>query len=143
MSEIIPTKADEEVAECLTAKQSFAMIAGAGSGKTTSLITALEHIRNDYAADLRKNSQRVACITYTQRAVGVISSRLGHDDLYLVSTLHSFLWNEIKRFSRDIREAVREQRIPQLIEKAREKDNGGNSKEARKARARILIWRRN
>ena len=137
MSEIIPTKADEEVAECLTAKQSFAMIAGAGSGKTTSLITALEHIRNDYAADLRKNSQRVACITYTQRAVGVISSRLGHDDLYLVSTLHSFLWNEIKRFSRDIREAVREQRIPQLIEKAREKDNGGNSKEARKARARI------
>jgi len=137
MSERIPTKADEEVAECLTAKRSFAMIAGAGSGKTTSLITALDHIRNKYSADLRKNSQRVACITYTKRAVGVISSRLGHDDLYLVSTLHSFIWNEIKRFSQDIREAVREHRIPQLIEKAREKDNGGNSKEARKARARI------
>lgn len=137
MSELIPTKADAEVAECLTAKQSFAMIAGAGSGKTTSLITALKHIGNEYAVDLRKNSQRVACITYTKRAVGVISSRLGHDDLYLVTTLHSFLWNEIKSFSHDIREAVREYRIPQLMEKAREKDNGGNSKEARKARARI------
>lgn len=137
MSERIPTKADEEVAECLKAKRSFAMIAGAGSGKTTSLITALEQIRNDNATDLRKNSQRVACITYTKRAVGVISSRLGHDDLYLVSTLHSFLWNEIKRFSLDIKEAIREHRIPQLMENAREKDNGGKSKEAFKARERV------
>ncbi|MCR4279553.1 MAG: UvrD-helicase domain-containing protein [Candidatus Zambryskibacteria bacterium] len=140
MSELIPTKADAEVAECLTAKRSFAMIAGAGSGKTTSLITALENIRNEYAADFRKNSQRVACITYTNRAVGVITTRLGHDDLYLVSTLHSFLWDEIKRFSRDIKEAIREHRIPQLIENARKKDNGGNSKEALKARARIASY---
>jgi len=138
MPERIPTKADEDVAECLITKQSFAMIAGAGSGKTTSLITALEHIRNEYATDSRKNSQRVACITYTKRAVGVISSRLGNDDLYLVSTLHSFLWNEIKRFALDLKEAVREHRIPQLIEKAREKDNGGNSKEACKARLQIV-----
>lgn len=137
MTKLIPTKADVEVAECLTAKQSFAMIAGAGSGKTTSLITALENIRNEYAVDMRKNSQRVACITYTNRAVGVITSRLGHDDLYLVSTLHSFLWGEIKRFSRDIKEAIREHRIPQLVENAREKDNGGKSKEALNARARI------
>lgn len=137
MSERVPTKADEEVAKCLMTMQSFAMIAGAGSGKTTSLITALEYIRNKYAADLRKNSQRVACITYTKRAVGVISSRLGHDELYLVSTLHSFLWNEIKRFSHDIREAVKKHRIPQLIRKAQENDNGGNSQRSRNARVQI------
>ena len=142
MSELILTEADKEVSECLSAKQSFAMIAGAGSGKTTSLITALKHIRREFGAELRKNSQRIACITYTNRAVEVISLRLGHDDLYLVSTLHSFLWSEIKRFSHDIRESIREYRIPRLIEKAREEDNGGSSKIAQKAREKILLLER-
>ncbi len=138
MSELIPTKADKAVADCLTAKRSFAMIAGAGSGKTSSLITALKNIQTQYGADLRRNSQRVSCITYTNRAVEVISSRLGHDDLYLVSTIHRFLWSEFKRFYRDIKEAIREHRIPQLITKAKEKDNGGNSKAALKAREQIV-----
>lgn len=138
MSELIPTKADQEIAECIAAKQSFAMIAGAGSGKTTSLVTALKCIRDNYSSEMRRNSQKVACITYTKRAVEVIAARLEHDELYLISTLHSFLWNEIKKFTRDIRDAVATHRIPQLIEKAREDDNGGTSKKALKARDRIL-----
>lgn len=114
------------------------MVAGAGSGKTTSLITALDFLRAKYASNLRQNGQRIACITYTKRAVEVISSRLGHDDLYHVSTLHSFLWGEIKRFNRDIKEAIREYRIPQQIEKAQEKDTGKATKEAIKARAQVV-----
>jgi len=56
----------------------------------------------------------------------------------LVSTLHGFLWGQISRFHDDIREALRESRIPALIEKAKGDDNGGNSKKAQKARAKIV-----
>jgi DNA helicase-2/ATP-dependent DNA helicase PcrA len=41
----VQTAADEAVRECLTAHRSFALIAGAGSGKTTSLVDALSDIR--------------------------------------------------------------------------------------------------
>ncbi|MHA7816792.1 MAG: UvrD-helicase domain-containing protein [Pseudohaliea sp.] len=134
MSERIQTEADEKVAECLNDQRSFAIIAGAGSGKTSSLIDALNLVRANYGVELQANGQRVACITYTKRAVEVISTRLGFDDLFVVSTLHSFLWGEIKTFTKDIRNALRESRIPQLIAKAAEKDNGGKSKTALKAR---------
>jgi len=137
MSERIHTDADTKVAACLEQKRSFAVIAGAGSGKTTSLIDALEIIRTNYGPEFRKNGQKVACITYTKRAVQVISTRLGYDDLFVVSTLHSFLWGEIKNFTRDIRKALHESYIPQLIAKAAEKDNGGQSKVARKAREKV------
>lgn len=137
MSERLQTDADQKVAACLEEKRSFAVIAGAGSGKTSSLIDALGLIRTEYGSELRKNGQRVACITYTKRAVQVISTRLGHDDLFVVSTLHSFLWGEIKTFTKNIRKALCESRIPQLIAKAAEKDNGGQSKEARKAREKV------
>lgn len=134
MSAHVTTEADKEVAKCLNEYRSFALIAGAGSGKTTSLINALDQIRSGEGSTLRKNGQRVACITYTNRAIGVIHGRLGADDLFSVSTLHSFLWGEIGRFQRDIREALEAHRIPSLIEKAKERDNGGNSQTAIKAR---------
>jgi DNA helicase-2/ATP-dependent DNA helicase PcrA len=134
MTQRVATIADEEVRECLTAGRSFALIAGAGSGKTTSLIDALDHIRAKDGVTLRRNGQRVACITYTKRAAEIIKARIGFDDLYLVSTLHSFVWGEFGRFQHDIRESLRVDRIPSLIAKAREKDNGGSSKQARRAR---------
>jgi len=134
----IVIEADEEVKRCLDGDLSFALVAGAGSGKTTSLIEALAHLRATRGSAFRRNGQRIACITYTKRAVEVIRSRLGFDDLFLVSTLHSFLWAEIGRFRDDIRDALIKRRIPNLIAKAKEKDNGGKSKEARKARAQIL-----
>lgn len=130
----VTTEADKEVAECLREHRSFALIAGAGSGKTTSLVDALDQVRSGEGATLRKNGQRVACITYTKRAVGVIHGRLGADDLFCVSTLHSFLWGEIGRFQQDIRNALEVHRIPSLIEKAKERDNGGDSQTATKAR---------
>lgn len=138
MTELIPTEADVAVQECLAADQSFAVIAGAGAGKTTSLIGALKQIRQQKGAKLRQNGQRVACITYTKRAVEVIQSRLGFDDLFAVSTLHSFVWAEISRFSNDIREALSISIIPAALAKAREKDTGRATKEARKAREKVL-----
>lgn len=129
-----PTKADVEIKKCIDDSISFSVIAGAGSGKTTSLITALKEIKAKHGAKLLQNSQRVVCVTYTKRAVEVISQKLGHDNLYFVTTLHSFLWGEVSRFTDDIRAALEEKIIPDHIKKAEDKDNGGNSKAALKAR---------
>jgi DNA helicase II / ATP-dependent DNA helicase PcrA len=132
----VETAADRTVRECLDDHRSFALIAGAGSGKTSSLVEALERIREREGPRLRQNGQRIACITFTKRAVEVIKTRLGFDDLYLVSTLHSFLWEQVGRFQSDILEAVKLDRLPKLIAKERDKDNGGNSRDALDARAK-------
>lgn len=136
MTPRIETNADIAVRECIDNHINFALIAGAGSGKTTSLIDALKRVREREGEHLRQNGQRVACITYTKRAVEVIKARLGFDDLYSVSTLHSFLWSQIGHFHSDIREALRLSHLPTLIAKARERGATGNSRDARKARAK-------
>lgn len=137
MQTLEPTQADKNIEECLIGKQSFSVVAGAGSGKTTSLVTALNFLRDEYGNDLRRNGQKIVCITYTKRATAVIEERLGFDDLYLVSTIHSFLWSAINRFTKDIRTALHEYLIPAHITKSRERDNGGNSQAARRARERV------
>ncbi|VXC66341.1 UvrD-helicase domain-containing protein [Pseudomonas sp. 9Ag] len=133
----VESEADALVRKCLDERRSFALVAGAGSGKTSSLVDALGRIRDREGISLRRQGQRIACITFTNRAVEVITARLGFDDLYLVSTLHGFLWGQLSRFHDDIREALRESRIPALIARAKEDDNGGKSKKAQKARAKI------
>lgn len=134
---LVETEADLKIRECLDLDQSFSVVAGAGSGKTTSLITALDYIREAKGKTLRRDSKQVACITYTNRAVEVIEKRLGWDELFCVSTLHGFLWNEVKRFTPNIRAALQDCIIPSYIAKKQEEDNGGNSKKAVSARARI------
>lgn len=133
----IETAADAEVRHCLDNHCNFALIAGAGSGKTSSLVEALERVRDREGRQLRQNAQQIACITFTKRAVEVIKARLGFDDLFYVSTLHSFLWGQLKRFQTDIREALRLDRLPGQIAKEQEKDDGGNSRKAREARAKV------
>lgn len=134
---LLLTKADKQIRNCLDSNLSFSMVAGAGSGKTTSLVSALDYIRDVHGNELRRDGKRIACITFTNRAVDVISSRLGWDDICLVSTLHSFLWGEIKRFSREIKQCLVDQLIPSLIEQQREKDNGGNSQRVIAVREKI------
>lgn len=137
-SSLLDTKADQDIRQCLKNGESFYVIAGAGSGKTTSLITALDHIRDTYGAQLHRSAQRVVCVTYTKRAVAVISAKLGWDDLFEVSTLHGFLWREIKRYTPDIRRALEIGLIPSKIAKKKEDDNGGNSQKAVAARTSII-----
>jgi DNA helicase II / ATP-dependent DNA helicase PcrA len=99
------TSADLEVFRCLDGSplQSFVMVAGAGSGKTTSLIKALDHVRRTRGDRLRRCGQSVACITYTEVAVREIREEVRDQTLFQVSTIHSFLWTIIKPFQQDIR----------------------------------------
>jgi DNA helicase-2/ATP-dependent DNA helicase PcrA len=97
------TVADEAVFKHIDKKTSFVMVAGAGSGKTTSLVKALAHITQIHGTTLKMRSQRVACITYTEIAREEIWKDVGENPLFQVSTIHSFFWNLIRSFREDIR----------------------------------------
>jgi DNA helicase-2/ATP-dependent DNA helicase PcrA len=131
------TPADIEIKTCIDNRQNFAVVAGAGSGKTGSLIKALSHVRNRHGKSLRAASQKVVCITYTNAAVDIIKQRMNLDELFVVSTIHSFLWSLIENYQSDIRSIVKEKLIPRRIKKKQADDNGGQSKKARKAHQQV------
>ena len=105
----------------------FIMVAGAGSGKTTSLVKALDHIGKTCGTELRRRNQQVACITYTEIAVGEIWSDVGNNPLFHVSTIHSFLWALAKPFQKDISIWVRQRMEAKLAELRQAKANFGPS----------------
>lgn len=116
----------------------FIMIAGAGSGKTTSLIKALNHLKQSRGHQMQRQAQQIACITYTDVAVEEISGDVGHDPLFHVSTIHSFLWSVIKPFQSDIHAWVR-QRLADKIEKAQIKIDKPRTRDATKEKERANI----
>jgi len=87
--------------------QPFIVRAGAGSGKTTSLIKALANLVDSRGDQLRANQQRIACITYTEVAVEEIRGDVGDSPVVHVSTIHSFLWELCRPFQADIGTWVR------------------------------------
>lgn len=90
--------------------ESFLLFAGAGSGKTSTLVNVLEEIqiRKNYVQRFIRSGQKVAIITYTNAACDEIKSRLKYDPVFPVSTIHSFAWSLIKPFTEDIRSWLRE-----------------------------------
>ena len=112
----------------------FVMVAGAGSGKTTSLVKALAQIERTQGASLRRNGQQVACITYTEVAVEEIRRDVGNDELFHVSTIHSFLWTVIKPFQNNLREWVKGRLHEKIAEKQEKIDKPG-TRETTKERA--------
>ncbi|AEA66909.1 Hypothetical protein PSEBR_a747 [Pseudomonas brassicacearum subsp. brassicacearum NFM421] len=100
---------DVEISRCLNLDdpQSFFLFAGAGSGKTRSLVTALKKVQIDFGSRLRFKGQRVGVITYTNAASEEIERRLAFDPTIEVSTIHSFAWSLIEGLNRDIREWLR------------------------------------
>ncbi|MGM0703639.1 MAG: UvrD-helicase domain-containing protein [Pseudomonadota bacterium] len=118
----------------------FVMVAGAGSGKTTSLVKALAQIERTQGRALRRNGQQVACITYTEVAVEEIRGDVGNDDLFHVSTIHSILWTLIKPFQNDLRKWV-SNRLHEKIAEEQEKIDKPRTREATKIRAAELIER--
>lgn len=96
---------DEEIYSCLNLDnpKSFFLFAGAGSGKTRSLVEVLKRFRRENITRLRKNGQKAAIITYTNAACDEIKNRLEYDPTFQVSTIHSFAWELINPYANDIR----------------------------------------
>lgn len=97
--------ADSIIQNCLNIKnpKSFFLFAGAGSGKTRSLICALDYINKTCGRELKLKNRRVAVITYTKAARDEIKRRCHYNSLFEISTIHSFAWNLIRSHTEDIR----------------------------------------
>lgn len=117
----------DEIVGYVTSKppRSFFLFAGAGSGKTRTLVAVLRKITGigtvaaqgepmpaaddtsvRFSRELRARAQTIRVITYTKNAALVVTGRLGTNDLTQVATIHSFCWDLIAGFDNDIREAL-------------------------------------
>jgi len=105
----VSSSVNDEIYACLDLDnpKSFFLFAGAGSGKTRSLVEVLKKFRNKNIKQLRKGGNRVAIITYTNAACDEIKNRLDFDSAFHVSTIHSFAWELIKPYTNDIKKWIR------------------------------------
>lgn len=96
---------DEVIQSCFDLKtpKSFFLFAGAGSGKTRSLVAALNYINTEIGRELKLNARKVAVITYTKAARDEIKRRARYNSLFEISTIHSFAWTLICTHTSDIR----------------------------------------
>lgn len=93
----------EQVLRYIEKSQSFVLEAGAGSGKTYTLIQTLNYLIQNKSEDLKNASQKIVCITYTNVAKNEINSRIENNELVLVSTIHEFLWGSLKQFQKQLK----------------------------------------
>ncbi|PDT50853.1 MULTISPECIES: UvrD-helicase domain-containing protein [Sinorhizobium] len=113
---------------------SFFLFAGAGSGKTRSLVNALNYLAKTYRDVLRLRGRQVAVITYTNAACDEITRRTEYDPLFVVRTIHSFAWSQIQGFNIDIRAWVKDNLQREIAELQAEEAKGRAGTKASAAR---------
>lgn len=106
MANNIDLQVDETLENCIlsTPRKSFFLFAGAGSGKTHSLVSLLKKIRDSIGNDLLLQGKNVAVITFTNAATDEIINRLDYSPVFHISTIHSFVWDVIKYYQADIKQ---------------------------------------
>src|SRR5690606_10821484 len=88
-----------EIFQSIDEGRNFLLSGGAGSGKTYSLVSVISQ------AIAENPTSKVACMTYTNAAVKEIEERVNHKNLN-VSTIHDFLWDNIKNIQKELKEAL-------------------------------------
>ncbi len=89
----------QQIFQSIDDGRNFLLSGGAGSGKTYSLVSVIRQV-------IAENpTSKVACMTYTNAAVKEIEERVNHKNLN-VSTIHDFLWDNIKHFQKELKEAI-------------------------------------
>jgi DNA helicase-2/ATP-dependent DNA helicase PcrA len=89
----------DQILAYISQGHNFLLSGGAGSGKTYSLVEVVKKI-----FELNPKS-RVACITFTNVAVNQINERVQYENLR-VSTIHDFLWDNIKSFQKNLKKSI-------------------------------------
>ena len=102
-------RALDQVHHCLEHGESFLVEAGAGAGKTYTLVKALQFLIDRYRHALPQRHQRIACITFTNVAKDEIEARTDRSPIIHCNTIHAFCWSLIVGFQRQLRE-----RLPDL-----------------------------
>lgn len=80
-------------------ENNFLLSGGAGSGKTHTLVEVIRSLTELYPV------KKIACITYTNAATDEIKRRVDSNNL-VVSTIHEFLWANIKQFQTELQRVV-------------------------------------
>jgi DNA helicase-2/ATP-dependent DNA helicase PcrA len=99
-------KSWEKLKIALDAGDSFVFEAGAGAGKTYSLLQTLDYLIEDRARELVRRKQQIACITFTRVARDMILTRTDRNPVVYCETTHAFAWDLMRQFKRQVREAV-------------------------------------
>lgn len=135
--------ADETIRGCinLAAPRSFFLYAGAGSGKTRSLVEAIRAVCKEQGRQLSLTGQKIGVITYTNAACDEIKQRLEFDPRVEVSTIHAFAWSLIAGYDNDIRGWLAERLLQDIgeLEAAQAK---GRASKASADRARSIESKR-
>lgn len=96
----------ESIYYCTDHGKSFLLEAGAGAGKTYSLVKALKYLIQKRGNELLRRQQRIACITYTNVARDEIEARTDGHPVVFSSTIHAFCWSTIKDFQPFLRDKI-------------------------------------
>lgn len=119
------------------APKSFFLFAGAGSGKTRSLVTLLKRIKDTYGVYYATSKKRVAVITYTNAAADEIVRRLGDASIFSISTIHSFIWGLIKHYQVDVKMCIATDRQEKIDELSAKKSTASNQEKISKYRKEL------
>ena len=96
----------EKIFDCIDSSNSFILDAGAGSGKTWSLVESIKYVTQKQEDKLQENNQKIVCITYTNVAKNEIIERIENNELVIVNTIHDFLWSCISQFKTELKLAL-------------------------------------
>lgn len=116
-------RALDAVYGCLDRGESFRLEAGAGAGKTYTLIKALQHLIDRNRYKLPRRQQKIACITFTNVAKDEIEARTDRSPLIYCDTIHGFCWSLINSFQKQIRDRLGQ--MPEWREKIEESGGFG------------------
>jgi ATP-dependent DNA helicase UvrD/PcrA len=132
-------EADEMILACLDlgTPRSFFLYAGAGSGKTRSLVEAIRTVCREQGRQLSLTGQKIAIITYTNAACDEIKQRLEFDPHVEVSTIHAFAWSLIAGYNADMRQWLAARLLQDVAElkEAQAKGRPGSKAAADRARS--------
>lgn len=139
MDDYVDDHVDREIESCFSASSpnNFFVFAGAGSGKTRSLINTLNFLDKEQGEKLLMKGKQIAVITYTNAACDEISRRLQYKSIFSVSTIHSFLWELIKNYQVDIKTWIMES-VQKEIEELKQKQTKTSRGKAGEKRAETI-----
>lgn len=102
-AELAAARAWDSLRGYLDSGESFVFEAGAGAGKTYSLLEALDYLIDQKGRHLVRARQQIACITFTNVARDNILARTDAHPSIFCETTHAFAWSLISAFQKQLR----------------------------------------
>lgn len=106
----------DQIKDCIDRNENFCLNAGAGSGKTHTLVSTINYLKTEY------QEKKIVCITYTNNAKHEIINRLNDNFNILVATIHDFIWKNICKFQTPLRLEVNKYIEEKIKKYAKEND---------------------